>query len=563
MQAKRLITDNLLLIVRKLTKEDVEIQVSITENLENGEYYTNVALRLAAILKQKPLDIAYKIKGEFEKLGGSDVVQKVEVASPGFINFFLSKDYLLETVAYINKKSESFGSSETLSKEKIMVEFTDPNPFKEFHIGHLYSNIVGESISRLLESQGAIVWRVCYQGDVGAHVAKAVYGMRKLSDQIPDDSQDLSIRAQFMGRAYAVGAADYEVSAKSEIDTLNKTIYERPDKKINDLYDKGKKWSLEYFDSIYERLGTKFKKFYFESTAAEAGTKLVREFLKKNIFELSDGAVIFPGEKYGLHNRVFINSQGLPTYEAKEMGLAPTKYRDFAYDKSIIITGSEINEYFKVILKALSLINPELAQKTTHLSHGMVRLPGGKMSSRTGEVVTGEWLLDEAVGRIHKSYPEMDDEVAEKVGTSAVKYALLKNTFGRDVEFSFEESISLEGNSGPYIEYAYVRTKSVLNKYKILNIKGKKLNTEKPLNAEELAILRHLVHFPEIVLETEERLSPNLVALYLFDLAQKFNLFYQKHKIAGSLFRLKLTEAVGQVLKNGLYLLGIETVEKM
>ena len=173
------------------------------------------------------------------------------------------------------------------------------------------------------------------------------------------------------------------------------------------------------------------------------------KFLKKKVFEESDGAVIFPGKKYGLHNRVFINSLGLPTYEAKEMGLAPTKYKDFAYDRSIIVTGHEIEEYFKVILKALTFTNPSLSEKTLHVSHGMVRLPGGKMSSRTGDVITGEWLLDEAVSRIRRAYPEMDGETSEKVGLAAIKYALLKGTIGRDIEFSFEGSISLTGASGP------------------------------------------------------------------------------------------------------------------
>ncbi|OGH17837.1 MAG: arginine--tRNA ligase [Candidatus Levybacteria bacterium RIFCSPHIGHO2_01_FULL_40_15b] len=578
MEARELITNNLLLVVRKLSKAGVDVRVSISERLENGDYFTNVALRLASILKRKPLDIAYEIKTEFEKLVSpssqpspikgegdqSSVIDRVEVAPPGFVNFFLSRQYLADTIDKIREKGSKFGNSDVLKNQKVMVEFTDPNPFKEFHIGHLYSNLVGESISRLFESQRATVWRVCYQGDVGLHVAKAIYGMRKLADQMPDDNAPLSVRAQFMGRAYTLGSRDYDSNEniKKEIDELNKKIYDQ-DSSIRELYKKGRVWSLEYFDSIYKRLGTNFKRFYFESEVGEEGARIVREFSKKKVFEKSEGAIIFPGKKYGLHNRVFINSQGIPTYEAKDLGLAPTKYKDFPYDQSIIITAHEQTEYFKVVLKALEQTNPELAKKTMHIPHGVVRLPGRKISSRAGEVITSEWLMDEAVSRILRAYPDMDGSIAQQVGLAAIKYALLKNTIGSDIEFNFDESISLTGASGPYLEYTYVRTESVLEKQQLTTNKGQLTNTENGLNPEELAVLRSLVHFPEVVMEAQKRLAPNLIAGYLFDLSQKFNLFYQKHKIAGNSLRLELTEAVGCVLKNGLALIGIETVRKM
>ena len=561
MQAKELITDNLLLIVRKLTKENIDVQVSISERSENGDYYTNVALRLSSILKKKPLDIAYQIKSELEKVSDfASIVSKVDVAPPGFVNFYLSEEYLVDTLDYINKEQDKFGTSENLKDQKIMVEFTDPNPFKEFHIGHLYSNVVGESIARLFESQGAIVKRACYQGDVGLHVAKAIYGMQKLVDQMPDQSSSLAVHAQFLGRAYARGSKDYDSNEniKSEINILNKKIYEKDDS-IKKLYDLGRKWSLEYYDSIYARLGTHFDYFYFESEVDKEGARIVRENIKNKIFEKSEGAVIFSGEKYGLHNRVFINSLGLPTYEAKDLGLAPTKYKDFPYDRSIILTGNEQTEYFKVVIAALSKINPDLASKVTHIGHGMVLLPGGKISSRTGDVITGDWLMDEAVAQISREFSDMSESTAEKVGIAAIKYALLKNTIGKNMEFNFDESIALTGASGPYLLYAFVRTQSVLEKSQIADAENKK----QPINTEERELLRHLVHFPEVISSAGVRLSPSLVAEYLFELSQKFNFFYQKHKIADSSFRLQLTSSVGQALKTGLSLLGIETVERM
>ncbi|HVZ12193.1 MAG TPA: arginine--tRNA ligase [Patescibacteria group bacterium] len=567
MDAKEVIIKSLEAALGGLGVTGIVPEVKLSDKSENGDYYTNVAMRIAGVLHEKPLDIAYKIKSSLDTLDTPDThgtFQRVDVAPPGFINFTLSKKYLSNIIAGVMADADKFGKTDLLKSEKIMIEFTDPNPFKEFHIGHLYVNIVGESLCRMYEAIGGDVQRVCYQGDVGLHVAKAIFGMQALHDQMPVDSAPINIKAQFLGKAYANGATKFEESdaTKQEIYKINKAVYEK-DPSIVDLYRKGRTWSLEYFETIYKRLGMKFEHYYFESEVQKIGTDLVREYLKKGIFEESDGAIIFPGKKFGLHNRVFINSLGLPTYEAKDMGLAGVKYKDFAYDKSIIITGQEQAEYFKVIIKALSQINPDLAAKTSHIANGLVRLPTGKMSSRTGDVITGEWLMDEAVGRIQKEFPDMDDVTAEKVGMAAIKFALLKSAIGGNIEFNFDDSIALSGASGPYIQYTYVRTQSVLRKG--VKDSGEKIKdiAENDINSEEANLMRHISYYPEVVSIAAEKLSPNLVAEYLFALSQKFNFFYQKHKIGENQFRLDLTMAVGITLKNGLKLLGIETVEKM
>lgn len=580
----------------------------------HGDYATNVAM---AIFKKNqelrvknqgwktPLELAQKITANY-KLLNTEYLDRIEAAPPGFINLWLSKKYLVDEMSRIIREKEKFGRGKQKLKKKVMVEYTDPNPFKEFHIGHLYSNAVGESLSRLFEMQGAEVMRVCYQGDVGLHVAKSILGMQKLLEKDGKDLQSyenkpLKTRAFFLGRAYTYGAKAYEENelAKKEIEELNIKIYQK-DPSILEFWENGRRWSLEYFELIYQRLGTKFSKFYFESDAGRIGMEYVRANIGK-VFEESQGAVVFRGEKYGLHTRVFINSQGLPTYEAKELGLAPTKYKDFPYDLSLIVTGNEITEYFRVLVKALSLINPELAAKTKHVPHGMVRLAGGKISSRRGlgQLLTGEGLLNEVKRRIIKSFADMEEKTAETVAVGAIKYALLKSSLGKDIIFDFDKSISLEGNSGPYLQYAYVRTQSVLAKFPEevrprKNFLGRsdllennpsassgqvapkrsdlfrkeKSPKEFPINPEEIAILRTLYRFPEVAAEAAVGYSPNLICSYLFVLAQKFNLFYQKHPIIKSEdekreLRLGLTQAVGQVIKNGLFLLGISAPEKM
>lgn len=572
-EIKEKIQEKLRQALRKLgVKEEPTIEVPA--NPDFGDYSSSIALKLTNILKKNPLQIAQEIVKNLPK---DETIEKVEVIKPGFVNFWLSKKYLIKKLKDIN---DNFGKSDSLKNKKIMIEFTDPNPFKEFHIGHLYSNIVGESLSRLHESLGADVKRVCYQGDVGMHVAKSIWGMiKKIKEEKMNiknlDNLSLSEKAKFMGKAYALGATAFEEneSSKKEITKLNKKIYAL-DPEIKELYENGRRWTLDYFETIYKRLGTKFDFYYFEREVGEKGLAFVKENLKKDIFQESQGAIIFDGKKYGLHTRVFVNSQGLPTYEAKDLGLAPTKFADFPYDLSIIVTGSEINDYFKVVLKALELINPNLRKKTVHISHGMIKIPEGKMSSRSGNVITGEWLLDETKKLLKKIVEEGKkvniskvEDVSEIIAVGAIKYSLLKTNIGSNVIFDFNETLSFEGNSGPYLQYTFTRCQSVINQSKI-HVRSIDLSTNIQINREESELLRIFSKYPETVLNTASNLSPHILCGYLFDLAQKFNLFYQKCPILKvdeeiKNFRLLLTQATAQILKNGLNLLGIKTVDQM
>lgn len=561
-------------------------------NLEHGDYSTSVALVLAKKQGKNPREIAEDIAARL-KTQSPEFLEKIEVAGAGFVNFFLSQKYLINEMGEVQKKKAKYGFSISTKGKKVMVEFTDPNPFKEFHIGHLYSNIVGESLCRVFESQGALVKRANYQGDVGMHVAKAVWGMKKRMEAdkltlVELQKKSLEERVKFLGQAYALGADAFELdeNTKKEIGELNRKIFAL-DKEVKELYLKGRKWSLDYFEKIYKRLGTKFNYYYFESNVGKVGTELVKEGLQKGIFQESQGAVIFPGEKYGLHSRVFINSQGLPTYEAKELGLAPTKYKDFKYDASVIVTGNEIIGYFKVLLQALKLINPEIGNKTFHVSHGMVRLPEGKMSSRTGKILAGNELIDQVQEKVFERMKTSGSEVlkkdwdkaAEAIALAAIKYSLLKVTPGRDIIFDFDKSLSLEGDSGPYLQYTYARAKSILRKSKTSPRLSLGVTPRLSLGREEMDVLRTVYKFPEVVAEAAKIFSPNLVAQFAVELAQKYNTFYNVlpvlSRYAGSRgarqaptkeqseFRLALTSAVAQVLHNALTLLGIETLERM
>jgi arginyl-tRNA synthetase len=583
-------------ILLDLDISDVIPSLDYSSDPKHGDYSTNVALVAAKKQGKNPKELAEDLR---LKLNDLALVEKIEIAGPGFINFWISNKVLFK------KATEQENIQGELTGKKISVEYTDPNPFKELHIGHLYSNIIGESLCLLFEANGATVWRADYFGDVGMHVAKSVWGLQqkiknqrsKINNMEDLEKESLEERIKFLGEGYALGSNEFTERAevKEEVKHLNKLIYLAAQKmweqekgikplvdyrkgeeideqeldEVYQLYSMGRKWSLEYFETLYKRLGTKFDGYYPESIAGERGYKLVKENIAKGIFVESEGAVIFPGESQGLHNRVFINKLGLPTYEAKELGLPEWKYEDFAYDDSYIVTANEIAGYFSVLVEALKKVHPDLGHKTHPLLHGMVRLPEGKMSSRSGNVITVAGLLDEAKAKVSElvsSEIEDKEAVSEMVGMAAVKYAFLRSGVGKDITFDFDESVSFDGNSGPYLQYTFARTQSVLAK-----VPGEKftiLSERLGLQSEERELLRLLARFPEIVQDAAERLSPNMLCTYLFDLAQNFNLFYQKCPILKAedetkQFRLALTQATGEVLKRGLLLLGIKAPEKM
>jgi len=539
-----------------------DISVDYPASAQHGDYSTNVALAAAKKAGKNPMELAEKI---VENLGVKNkelqLFNEIHVAKPGFINFWIASDSLLDSLNY------SFKHDNEVKDKKIMVEFAHPNTHKAFHIGHLRNITTGESIVRLLEVVGAKVIRANYQGDVGMHIAKCLYGILQNPTHKTQILKitDVKERVDFLGKAYASGSKSFEEDdkAKKEIAEINKKIYAK-DSSIWELYQTTRQWSLDYFDEIYKRVYTHFDKYYFESMVYESGKKNVLIGLEKSVFKKSDGAIIFPGSKYGLHDRVFITSEGNPTYEGKDMGLAPLQFKDYHPDLIIHLVGPEQAGYFQVVFEALAQLFPEIKGKERHQSYGFVNLKHGKMSSRTGNVILGEWLLDEAKKKILESY-DISDEIAEQVAVGAVKYSFLKVGLNQEIAFDLEESISLQGNSGPYLQYAYARTQSILRKGKEESIKGKEnLN----LKSEERDVLRLLSRFPEIVEEAATRYAPNVLCTYLFELAQAYNLFYQKFPILkaeddAKNFRLLLTIKTGNVLKDGLELLGIKAPQQM
>jgi arginyl-tRNA synthetase len=562
--------------IKSFTKENINFSVETSPNKNYGDYSTNVAMVLAKKIGENPKEVAEDIIFEInasliranKRSQKKNIFEKIEIAGPGFINFFINEKIFIDNLKKINK---DYGKGVVLKNKKIVIDYTDPNPFKEFHIGHLMSNAIGESLSRIFEFQGVKVKRVCFQGDVGIHIAKSIWGVKKIRESRPADFKENLIKDWAQGYAYGSQMFEEDKNAKKEIQEFNKKIYEKTDKEINKLYEQGKKLSLEQFEKIYEKLGTKFNALIFESQVVDFGKKIVEKGLKNKIFEKGEkGAIIFKGEKYGLHTRVFINSEGLPTYEAKDLGLAELKYKKYKYDKSVVITANEQNSHFAVMLCAMEKVLPELAKKTKHISHGMMKLPDGKMSSRTGNIITAESLIEKVEQLVNQKIKEKDFsekeklEILEKVAIGALKYSILKQSIGSDIIYDFDKSISFEGDSGPYLQYSYARAKSVLEKASKSNIKPSFKKVPEKITQLE----KTMYYFPEIIEKANNNYQPNIIALYLIELAREFNNYYSKNKIVDtgdefSPYKVALTSAFAQIMKNGLWLLGIKTLEKM
>ncbi|MDQ5928207.1 MAG: arginyl-tRNA synthetase [Patescibacteria group bacterium] len=521
-------------------------------DMAHGDYSTNVALAYAKQLGKNPRQVAESVVAS---LGMYELpVVKIDIAGPGFINFRLNEGYFIENLKSID---EEYGKGNDLSGKTVLVEYTQPNILKPFHIGHLMSNTLGESLARLIENAGAKVEHLNYQGDVGLHIPKALWGIRALDVDIND------IHA--IGKAYAHGAQAYEndEQAKAEIDALNKKVYEK-DPEVMELYEAGKKTSLKLFEELYALLGTRFDRYYFESEVFARGVELVNEGKEKGIFKESEGAVVFPGEDYGLHTRVFITSKGLPVYEAKELALAELKAKEYPdFDISITTTAVEQEQYFQVVFKALGLLKPELDGRFTHIAHGMMQISGGKMSSRLGNVITGESLISSLIAEVQERMgervaPELTADVAKDVGVAAIKYTVLRQALRKNIIFDEERSLSFEGDSGPYIQYTAVRSRSVVAKAKDAGI-----TPSFDVHPESVGLVeRMLERFPEVAQRAAQEREPHHVATYLIELSSAFNSWYAQEQIidvddALSPYRVALADAVSNVLARGLWLLGI------
>lgn len=518
-----------------------------------GDFATNAALQLARQQGRNPRELAEEIA---KKLQQNRDFQEVSVAGPGFINLRLTDEALLELILSKPKARAS--------KSTVVIETNNPNPFKAMHIGHAMNAIVADTVANLLEADGARVYRVSYHGDIGLHVGKSMYALLKYTENAPERLLEVpeAERNEFMSKMYAEGARAYkeDETAKTEIDRLAEQSFTRSDQHYAKVYDTVFDWSFREIDKNVKRLGNKpVKRRFLESEADLRGVKIVRGNVP-GVFQESDGALIFKGSEHGSFDNVFVSSKGQGLYGARDLGLIQLKNEQYHPEKSYIVTAEEQKDYFRGILAAADLCFPELKGVTVNLPTGMVKLSTGKMSSREGDVITIGWLFDQ----IAEAIRARGGEAGEDVVAGALRYAFLRVKIGGDIVFDINESVSIQGNSGPYLQYAHARACSILAKAGFAA--APKGRGDMVLDADERALARKLGEYAETVEKAARELLPHYICGYLYELAQEFNRFYEKCRIVGDEredTRLWLVSRYQEALGAGLELLGIVAPSKM
>lgn len=571
-----------------MMKSDLEnilgFKVEATENPDFGDYTSNVAMteyrKLAIateshvpggkkpgiIWSSKPgkqwnntKDYAeYLITGFRENKELKKYIEKIEVAGSGFINFWIKKDVLVDNLIQISKQKEKYGSTDIGKGKRVVIDYSSPNIAKPFGIGHLRSTIIGAALYNLYKELGYEVVGDNHLGDWGTQFGKLLYMIdrEKLTDFNIEKLEALYVEFHKL----AMEDESLEEKARNWFKKL-----EEGDTDAKKIWKKCVDVSLTEFDRIYDMLDVKIDFAFGESYYESEMQGMMRDTaIQKHLSVGEDGAKIVNLEKFGIKTPLmFLKSDGATTYATRD--LATLKFRERKWNPDIIIyeVGAEQTLHFQQVFAAakfLGIVGKDVT--LVHTAHGLYLAPDGKkFSTRKGKTIKLEEVLEEAINRA-KKLGNSGEKVASEVGIGAIKYYDLMHAVTSNVVFDWEKMMNLEGNSGPYLQYTVARTNSVIAK--------SEPNSERfeasGLNEGELLILRALIKFNEVLVESATKYSPNLLCNYLYDLAQKFNAYYNSNRIIGSdnqNFRLVLTSGVSQVLKNGLRILGIKTPEKM
>ncbi|HLD28206.1 MAG TPA: arginine--tRNA ligase [Patescibacteria group bacterium] len=561
------IKTELLNLVADAVGQDIDkgkLEITVPPEAEMGDFAVPCFF-LSKLLRRSPSQIAIDLASKIHPAG---LVMSVKNDGP-YLNFFINQSILAKQVLKeINKRADKYGQL-NLGKDRIMLEYSQPNTHKEFHIGHMRNAILGSALIRLLGAVGYKVMPVNYIGDVGAHVAKCLWALEKFhaENKLPEN------KGKYLGQIYTEAVKKTEVSKKNkkEADEVLQKL-EADDKKWTALWKKTRKWSLDEFDQIYKILDCKFDQVFYESEVANLGKEIVADLLKKGIAEISEGAVIINLEKYNLKNFLLLKSDGSSLYSTKDIALAQEKFKKYKIDKSIIITDSRQSFYFSQLFKTLAIMGFD--KEMIHIPYEFVTLKAGAMSSRSGNVVLFEDFYHQVVGQAthetKKRHPDWSEkkiqDTSRKIALSAIKFNMLKTGNDNIITFDIDEALSFDGFSGPYLQYTCSRISSVLKKAKSkggIDVEYDKLNT-----VIEKELMLKLIDYPNVIEVAAKNFQPSELTRYLFELAKLFSNFYQTMPILNSddgtkKARLSLIFAVKQTIANGLGILGIETMDEM
>ncbi len=564
--------------IKKLQKEGIfpkftipHISIEHPTRSEHGDYSVIIALTLVKIVKKNSTEIADLIKLKI-KIQNSKLFDKIEVVKPGFINFFLSRECLVSEVKKILKEKNMYGSSKNGKGKTVIIDYSSPNIAKSFGIGHLRSTIIGQALYNIYKFLG---WKCIgdnHLGDWGTQFGKLIVAIKEWGDE--KNLENLTIKD--LEKLYV--RFHREVKDNPELLEQAQKWFkklEQEDKEAKKIWRVCIKISLKEFNRIYKLLGIKIDYAIGESFYQEMLKKTIEDAKKRGIAQKSQGALVIPlPDKTPL---MLLKTDGATTYGTRD--LTTIRYRTERWKPDLIIyeVGADQRFYFQQLFKAAELLGYGKEEQFIHIDHGLIRWQDTKFSTRKGDTIHLEKVLKEAIAKAKKIIEKSEtsrgfslkekEEIAKMVGISAIKYNDLSRHYGRDIIFDWKSILSLEGNSGPYLQYTFARCQNVLKKAN-WKVSGQKIKTIN-FNPEEEGILRDVYKFPEIVQETGDSFSPNLICNFAFHLTQRYNLFYNLHPIILAptqelkIFRLALTAAVAQVLKNSLFLLGISAPEKM
>lgn len=525
---------------------------------------------LSKELKKAPEKIAQDLAKEIKP---SDLIINITQIGP-YLNFWLEFSRVAEmTIAEIKKERGSYGLNKAGKSQKVMIEYSQPNTHKEFHIGHVRNVAMGSVLVNLYRACGYKVIAANYLGDIGAHVAKVLWYMINYVNETDIGAN----KGEFLGQAYtrAIEELNSDPEKQAQVQDILQRLESGRDKDLMFLWKQTKKWSLDAFNKIYDELGIKFNVDFFESVEEKEGKKMLPELMKLDFIKESEGAIIADLEKYKLGVLVLLRADGTSLYGLKDIPLAIKKFKKFKVDKSLYLVDTRQSQYLKQIFKILELMG--FKKEMVHIPYEFVELKSGIVSSRTGNIVTYEEVRDAAMARVvaetkerHADWSEKKiNEVSFKIFLAALKFGMIKQASDKVITFDLEEALKFDGFTGPYLQYTNARINSILKKADEQGIKlAGKLDFKTLATNIEKQLLKDLISYPQIISAAQKNNDPAVLAQFLFSLSQNFNTFYHELPVLKAdenikLARLVLIKSIRQVLENGFVLIGIPILKEM
>ncbi|MEN8155989.1 MAG: arginine--tRNA ligase [Bacteroidota bacterium] len=571
------------------TVREEMVQVQKTRRDFEGDF-TIVVFPLLRITKQSPEQTAEVLGRKLEEMSG--LIAGTNVIK-GFLNISVSHQYWKDLLAG-DLRDPLYGRSPvTEDAPQVMIEFSSPNTNKPLHLGHIRNNLLGHSVSKIVEAAGNRVHKVNLVNDRGIHICKSMLAWKEQGNGETPESAGLK-GDHLVGRYYVqfdttykaqvkelVGQGMSKEEAEAEAPLLKSAremlrSWEADDPVVRRLWEMMNGWVYAGFDETYKRLGISFHKTYYESDTYKLGRTIVLEGLEKGVlYTREDGSVWADLEAEGLDHKLLLRSDGTSVYMTQDVGTAHQRYEEYRFDSHIYVVGNEQNYHFQVLSIVLKKLGFPWAERLYHLSYGMVELPEGKMKSREGTVVDADDLMDEMeatarqmseeLGKLEEYGEEEKQRIYRQVGMGALKYFILKVDPKKNMTFDPRESVDFNGNTGPFIQYTYARIRSVLRKGADID----KSVASGDLEEKEASLIRMMYEYPETVREAAGTYNPSLIANFLYELTKEFNQFYHDHSILSAdkpeqvSMRLLLAEVIGQVIESGMDLLGIEVPKRM